>query len=152
MEPWNKPRFLPFLRHYIRYQIKSIRREFPKMWVLWWKASSQVIWLQSSDRPWKRYWGPLWRNMQSSATHGDAARVPGRNSPKECPDRHGGPGQVTTCPYKPQSSLLEICPQFPAFAVRPGIRACGIVRAAQESRTLPQGRVRARTGWSRYEE
>ena len=108
---------------------------------------------ESSDRPWKLCWGPLWRNMRSSATRRDAARVPGRNSLKRAPDRRGGPGQVTTCPYyKPQSSPLEIRPQFPAFAVCPGIRRCGIVRATQESRTFPQGRVRPRTGWSRYEE
>ena len=48
------------------------------------------------------------------------------------------------CPYKPQSSPLEIEPQFPAIAVRPEIRDGGIVRAARESDF-------SRTGWSRYE-
>ena len=48
------------------------------------------------------------------------------------------------CPYKPQSSPLEIEPQSPAIAVRPEIRDGGIVRAARESDF-------SRTGWSRYE-
>ena len=50
----------------------------------------------------------------------------------------------------PWPPVIRFRAHLPAVAVHPENRCRGIVRAARESRTLPQGRVRSRTGWSRY--